>query len=289
MNTILLVILFFLALILAGVFFWYVGRVLAAPEPSSVGTPPEHLPIESIELQGKRGNRLAAWFIPGEVGKAGLLLLHGIRSNRRVMLERASFLHKAGYSILLFDFQAHGESAGKQITFGHLESQDTETAFNWLQEQLGNIPIGVLGISLGGASIVLSSIARKARAVILESTFSSLKEAVANRIVLRLGRFGRYLVPLLLWQVRPRLGISPHTLAPIDKIHEIDAPLLIMGGTKDVHTLICETQALYEKAVEPKEFWAVEGAEHENFHAYLNEEYEQRILDFFERSLSPTS
>ena len=58
--------------------------------------------------------------------------MHGVRANRLVMLARARFLHKAGYAVLLFDFQAHGESSGKRITFGHLEGLDASAAVTFL-------------------------------------------------------------------------------------------------------------------------------------------------------------
>ncbi len=264
------------------------GKVLSAPAPSAVGAAPDYLPIEKVLLTGKRGNQLSAWFIPGKPDKGGILLLHGVRSNRRVMLDRAEFLYNAGYSILIFDFQAHGESTGKHITFGYLESEDVDIAFEYLQQCIKQRPIGLLGVSLGGASIVLSNAVDKAKAVVLEATFSSLREAIANRISIRLGHLGKYFTPLLLWQVKPRLGFNPKILSPINKIDQIKAPLLIIGGTKDIHTPIQETQNLYEKAIEPKEFWAIDGAEHENFHEYLTKEYEQRILDFFQSHLKVT-
>jgi alpha/beta superfamily hydrolase len=50
--------------------------------------------------------------------------MHGVRANRLSMVERARFLSYAGYSVLLFDFQGHGESTGQHITFGYLESKD---------------------------------------------------------------------------------------------------------------------------------------------------------------------
>jgi hypothetical protein len=39
------------------------------------------------------------------------------------MVGRPRFLHRAGYSALLYDSRAHGESGGDAITFGHLEAK----------------------------------------------------------------------------------------------------------------------------------------------------------------------
>ena len=59
--------------------------------------------------------------------------MHGVRSNRLQMLDRARFLNKFGYSVLLFDFQAHGESIGDHITFGYLESLDANAGYSYLE------------------------------------------------------------------------------------------------------------------------------------------------------------
>ena len=53
-----------------------------------------------------------------------ILGMHGVRGNRLSMLDRARFLSHAGFSVLVFDFQAHGESSGEHTTFGELESLD---------------------------------------------------------------------------------------------------------------------------------------------------------------------
>ena len=83
------------------------------------------------------------------------MLLHGVRGNRLAMLRRARLLHAEGFSVLLFDFQAHGESAGRRITFGRLEGLDAAAAVAFLLQRLPNERIGAIGSSLGGASALL--------------------------------------------------------------------------------------------------------------------------------------
>ena len=54
--------------------------------------------------------------------------MHGVRSTRVGVTNRVRFLREAGYSVLLFDFQAHGKSGGEHISYGKLESRDAEAA-----------------------------------------------------------------------------------------------------------------------------------------------------------------
>lgn len=202
------------------------------------------------------------------------------------MLERARFLYQAGYSSLLFDFQAHGESAGEHITFGYLEQQDAWAAFQYLKQRAPQQKIAVLGVSLGGASALLSAIPQQADALILEAVYSDLTTAIANRLEMRLGQIGRYLTPLLSWQIEPRLGFNPNDLAPLKHIANTKAPVLIIAGAHDQHTKLAESEQFYQLAPEPKELWVLPNAKHVDFQESAPEEYQQRLLDFLAKYLA---
>src|ERR1043166_9488396 len=115
------------------------GYVLARPYPVGVGPLPADLAGRKIEFPGAEGATLRGWFVPSHAHRGTILLMHGVRSNRRQMLDRAQFLHRAGYSVLLFDSRAHGESGGNAITFGYLESRDarSEEHTSELQSRFG--------------------------------------------------------------------------------------------------------------------------------------------------------
>ena len=72
------------------------------------------------------------------------------------MLGRARMLNAQGFAVLLFDFQAHGESPGRYLTFGYLELRDARAAFDFMRQRLPGEHIGVVGMSLGGAAAILS-------------------------------------------------------------------------------------------------------------------------------------
>lgn len=253
--------------------------------PVQIGTAPSDLPIEAISITTARGNQISGWFISAKPAKGAVLLMHGVRSNRLQMLERARFLYHAGYSSLLFDFQAHGESAGEHITFGYLEQQDAWAAFQYLKQRLPKQKIAVLGVSLGGASALLSDIPQQADALILEAVYADLETAIANRLEMRLGAFGRSLTPLLSWQIKPRLGFAPNDLAPIEHIANSKTPIFMMAGAKDQHTKLIEAEAFYHLAPDPKQLWILPQAQHQDFQDYAPEEYKVRLLSFLAQSL----
>lgn len=264
-----------------------IGSTLTEPRQRSVDNPPEDIPLQSLRISRRDGGSVAAWFAAGEPRQGGIVLAHGIRSDRRGMLDRARFLFAAGYSVLLIDLQAHGETPGERITFGYRESRDVQAAVDYLQTRLGGRPTGVIGTSLGGAAALLGESPVDADAVVLEGVYYSIEQAVRNRIALHFGEAGRWLAPLLVWQIEPRLGIQPDALRPIASINRLGAPVMIIAGTQDQRTRLEESKALYLRARSPKRLWLINGAKHEDFHRYSPTDYERQVLDFFARHLAP--
>jgi fermentation-respiration switch protein FrsA (DUF1100 family) len=262
---------------------WIAAGVLIAPNPSTIRPLPHSLTGEAILIPSKSGSTLHGWFIPGAAG--GVVLLHGLHGNRQSMVARAQFLHAAGYSVLLFDFQANGESPGNHVTFGYLESLDAAAAVAYLHGRLPGQKIAALGVSMGGAAATLAQPPLPVDALVLEEVYPDLKDAVKDRMALYLGPVGRFLSPLLWLQVHPRLGFSPDDLRPIDRVPAMHMPKLFIVGADDDHTTVDESKGLFAAASEPKSLWIVPGAKHINLYAYTPNEYRQKVLGFLNQHL----
>ena len=98
------------------------------------------------------------------------------------MLDRARFLHGAGYTVLLYDSRAHGESDGSRITFGHLESLDARAMLGFLRRAAPGERLGVIGISRGGAAVLLGPQPLGVSALALEAVYPTLEEAKRLRL-----------------------------------------------------------------------------------------------------------
>src|SRR5215813_5979202 len=166
---------------------WVGGSIAAAPARARIGAPPADLPVEAVTIASASGSRLLGWFIAGAPHGGAVLLMHGVHANRLEMLDRARLLHRAGFAVLLFDFQAHGESTGDAITFGYLESKDARAAFEELRRHAPGERVAVLGLSLGGAAAILSDPPLAADAMVLEAVYGSFAIAVENRVAMHLG------------------------------------------------------------------------------------------------------
>jgi len=268
------------AIVLAGV-----GSYLSAAVHRTIGDAPPELHAVTVHIPTSSPSVVTGWFIHGQPGAGAVLLVHGVRGSRLDMLERARFLARAGYSILLIDLPGHGESTGDKITFGAREGVGVAAALAFLRRELPSERIGVIGTSLGAAALVLANPQPPADAVILESMYPTIDEAVRDRLAIRFGFVGAELAPLLLWQMPLQLGVAAEQLRPVDKIAALGSPVLIAAGTADEHTTWAETQRIFSAAKNPKELWAVAGAAHVDLYQYSGKQYEDKVLRFFSRYL----
>jgi fermentation-respiration switch protein FrsA (DUF1100 family) len=261
------------------------GWQLSRPVPAVIGPPPPELRANSITFRSESGSTIGGWMSRASGNSGAVLLLPGVRSNRLAMVDRAIASRAAGYSTLLIDFQATGESPGDVITFGWRERFDVIAAVDTLRRLLPGEPIGIIGVSLGGAATLLAAPALDIQAVVLEAVYPSIDVAVENRLRMRLGSLGPVLSPLLLVQLGPRLGVSPAELTPVDRIAALRCPVLVIGGLVDQHTTAADTQRLFAAAREPKALWLVPGAAHVDYYQVSREQYQQRVFGFLERAL----
>ena len=259
---------------------WVAGTVLIQPAPAVVGHAPRDLPAQDVEIPSGSGSVLRGWYVDCPGSNAAVALFHGIRGNRRHLRDRARVLRDEGYSVLLIDFQAHGESPGKEMTFGYLESRDVEASIAWLHQRLPGAHVGAIGISLGGASLALARHPLSLDAVVLESAYSTLNAAVENRVSMALWKLGPAVTPFLTAQLQPRVGVGIDFFRPIDHLSDVGCPILIAGGATDQHTLIGETRAMYAAARSPKELWIVPNVAHRDLLLSSSDEYRKRVLGF---------
>lgn len=258
------------------------GSVLIAPAPASIPDTALRLPHETVEFRGPSGNVVHGWFVPAASDARGtIVLMHGVRANRLSMVGRAEILHRAGYAVVLFDFQAHGESPGDHITMGWLESGDARAAVAYARSRAPGQFVGAIGVSLGGAAALLGAEPLAVDALVLEAVYPDIEAATANRLSMRFGGPGRVLAPLLLLQLKPRLGIGPSDLTPISALSRVHVPVLIIAGGADRHTTPADSARLFAATPEPKQLWMIPGAAHVDFAAYAGQAYEARVLSFF--------
>ncbi len=250
------------------------------------------LAFESVTFPSTDGLSLAGWFIfpSGDLDNgATIILCHGYGGTRGDMLPKAAILARHGYSTLLFDFRGHGESGGDLVTLGHDEVQDVRGAVAFLLARPEGDPrhIGIFGQSMGGATVIRAA-ARipEIEAVAAEGAFASLKDTIANDFTNLTGLPPFPFAPLMMLLGEWQTGLDISLVRPVDDIaHLSPRPVLLIHGLADTVLPPENARRLYQAAGEPKSLWQPEGVGHTLSVRQRTDEFEARVIAFFDAAL----
>ena len=235
---------------------------------------------------------IAATFFPG-VRRAAIVLSHGYGDNQAQMLPYAAFLHRAGYSVLTYDMRSRGRSGGDAVTLGALESLDLISAVDYLttRADVDRGEIGALGLSLGGATTLLAAASDpRIKAIVDDSGFSDAPGVIAASFEHFIGLPAFPFAPVTTAIAGWRIGIDATRIRPVDVVARIaPRPLLIVHCMGDRVVPPTNSERNFEAAGEPKSIWRIPAGGHANGHAIARQEYEHRVIEFFDRSLAAES
>jgi len=253
------------------------------------GTPADYgLPYEAVSFSTPDGLTLRGWWIESEQRRGTLVFCHGHAGSKAPDLQYVPWLRSHGYSALLFDFRAHGESEGTRTSLVCHGRHDLLAAIAYL-DQRGIHQVGLMGFSMGAAiAIATAPLTQAVRAVVADSPFAELRTIV--RVGIRNRGFPEIiavpLTQLVLTSVAISTGCIPSDADPIRWVDGVSPrPLLLIHGGEDIDVPASEAQRLYEKAHTPKELWIADRAAHRCVDQVCPEEYRSRVLEFLERWL----
>ncbi len=260
---------------------WGFGSLMVRSTPDSVAA--ARAPARDLRIESEDGLSLAATYWPGRTPSSpSVLLLHGNRSSRAAMARNAAWLAGKGYAVLTIDFRGCGESAEARHSFGLFESRDARAAFDWLKRRQHGAPVAVIGASLGGAAALLGEGGPlPADAMVLQAVYPDIRRAIRNRIAAESGVAPAYLLePLLSLQSKPRFGVWPARLSPLQALRRYRGPVLVIGGGEDRSTPPAETRMLFAAAPGPKSLWIEPRVGHSAATVLRSESYRRRLLGF---------
>ena len=206
---------------------------------------PKGLEFRDVQFKSGDGTKLHGWYCPAQSPKAVVLYLHGNAGN---ITHRAGVLRylqqKLNLTVFIFDYRGYGRSEGVATAEGVVA--DAEAARKNLAELSGvrESDVVVMGRSLGGAVAVQLVSDNKCRALVIESSFSSLKSVAKAHF------------PRLAWLVP---GGKLNSAADIAKYR---GPLLQSHGDADRVVPFTSGARLFQAAGEPKTFVRISGGRH---------------------------
>jgi dipeptidyl aminopeptidase/acylaminoacyl peptidase len=244
------------------------------------------LPHERLEARTRDGLRLIAWYLPGTL-PAAVVISGGHRGRAGDVLGISAALQRAGFHVVAYGWRGTPGSDPAAHTLGVFERRDLEAAIDAVEERLGDVPIGLLGYSLGGAvSLVVAAEDHRVHAVCADSAFSDPLGVLADGVERVLRIPGAVLTAPVAALVARRTGARLADFEPLAAVGRISPrPLLLIHGDQDTAVTPRHARRLHDAAAEPRELWTVPGAGHVGGYFADREQYLHRVRTFFEAAL----
>lgn len=235
------------------VYLWFFQQNLIyypeLPSRELIATPENAgLAYESLSIETDDGLRLHGWYVPAVNPRGILLFFHGNAGNISHRLDSIRIFNELGLSTLIFDYRGYGDSEGKITEAGSY--LDAEAVWHYLTVQKNISPgdIILFGRSMGGAIATHLASRHKAKGLILESSFTSVKKMARN------------LYPFLPTSLLTRVKYDTEVY-----IQEINCPVLIIHSLEDEIIPFEQGRKLYAAARAPKKFLEIRGGHNDGF------------------------
>lgn len=265
----------------------HVRRAAAMPDSR-----PSELGVSQVFVTTGDGVKLSGWSLRARNSERSrcVIVLHGIGDRGANGISMGRMLGDAGYSALLTDSRAHGQSGGELATYGVLERNDLSSWVDFMSSAPEcNDGIYAYGASMG-AGILLQSLAseRRLKAVVAECPFSSFAEVARHRIR---GFFhetpwmgtttARPIVFGGILYARVRYGIDLGSAAPENFVAGVKTPILIIHGDADDNIPLEQSRAIAARNPEIR-LWVIPGARHTGAASAAPEEFKRLLLGWFD-------
>ena len=248
-----------------------------------VPTPELGTAYEEVSFTTSDGLELRGWYIPSK-NRAAVIAFPGRSGPQRP----ARMLARHGYGVLLFDRRGEGESEGDPNILGWKGERDVRAAVEFLRGRPDVDPgrIGGIGLSVGGEMMIEAAAESEGLAALVSegAGIRSVREALAIP-----GTRMKIEATLAHAVVTPAVALFSNSLPPaslVDLSERIAPPPVLFiyaipgqGGEAEL------TETYFEAAREPKELWLVPGSEHTGGIEAQPEEYERRVIAFFDGAL----
>ena len=240
--------------------------------------------FEDVQFRTADGLLLQGWYIPSKNGAAVIAF-----PGRSGPQKQARMLARHGYGVLLFDRRGEGESEGDPNGFGWGGERDLDAAAAYLRSRADVDPsrIGVIGLSVGGEMAIHAAAHSNAFAAVVSEGASgqSLRDELANP-----GLRDRLLDLPAQVSLIAALTVFSDERAPASLKSEVPkiaptAVFFVYGEHGQGGSEARPNQGFYAAAGEPKQIWEVPNGQHIAGITTEPEEYERRVIGFFDEAL----
>lgn len=227
-------------------------------------------PYDTISLKTEKGIPIDAWYAsPDSSAKGTVILIHGIMSNKGMLVAEAAEFRFMGYNVMMVDLRAHGNSGGNISSIGIREAEEVKLAYDHVLQK-GEKNIFLFGSSMGAVAVARATekYHLQLSGVFLEMPFASMKSHLAAR--LRAMGFAKFIEKPFAFFVNFWMGaegsMATFRHRTANYVSVFKCPVLMQWGARDNIVLKHETDEVYTAiASANKKLVIYDHAGHESF------------------------
>lgn len=242
-------------------------------------------PHEDIYVQSQDKLKLHATFFPREDNKKVVICFHGYTSQGMSdYIGLSDYYMKNGYSMLLPDARAHGQSEGDYVGFGCLDRWDALEWIKWVIKECGeDVKILLHGTSMGGATVLMTSalkLPKQVKGVISDCAFTSPKYVFTHvlRNMYHLPAFP--VIQISDCMNRRRAGYGMDECNAAREIRKTRIPVLMIHGDADTFVPVSMCHEIYDNCIAPRRKLIIKGAAHAESYYKDTKAYETALDEF---------
>ena len=212
------------------------------------------LGADSLLVEVSPGERINLWHIPAKGKSRGIVyFLHGNAQSNCSHVPPLGWLPESGYDLYALDYRGYGLSEGDASFNGAVN--DVQTGFRFVAERAAkeNLPVAVLGQSIGGSLAVkaLSDVEPKPKLFILDSSFSGCARIVRDKL---------WFLPLINYPISQLFSCGSDPREVVSKLSP--SKVLFLHCSADRTIGVDHSARLFSAAQSPKQLRVVEDCDH---------------------------
>jgi uncharacterized protein len=248
--------------------------------------PPDHLGVahENVKFKTADGLELEGWYVPSKNGAAVIAF-----PGRNGPQAKTRMLARHGYGVLLFDRRGEGKSDGEPNAWGWGGEADIKAAIAYLQRRPDVDPdrIGGIGLSVGGEMMIEAAAETDELAAVVSegagarSTTEDMDQDDPG--------LGKWTLGLAMSAAKTvTVAVSANQTPPAnlkDLAAKVDEPMLLIAAP--LHGAGEKLNRGYAAAAgDSATLWEIPEADHMGGQESRPEEYERRVVGFFDENLA---
>ena len=241
------------------------------------------VPHEDVTFETGDGLELEGWYIPSRNG-AAVIAFPGRNGSQK----QARMLARHGYGVLLFDRRGEGRSEGRPNAWGWGGDADAKAAIEYLRRRPDVDPdrIGGIGLSVGG-EMLIETAAETGELKAVVSDGAGARSYNEDKDLDERG-LSKVLGTLMSVTKTASVAVFSNTAPPAglkDLSADVDQPLLLIAAPNSGHGE--ELNRHYARAAgDNATLWEIPEARHVGGIDARPEEYERRVVSFFDEALA---